>query len=211
MSRYGLIVNVDKCIGCMACFVACKEENKVAPGIQWNQIHRNENIKAQIINYYRVSCMHCGKPACLPVCPPKAIHRGANGKILVNQFKCIGCKMCLAACPYGVPKFNETGRTNYFETAPLTEAPKQPHQVRPAGRAERCTLYTHRTKEGMLPKCVEVCPPKALVFVNWDQLKDEQKALAEKAVALNAAAGTEPKVRYVSTWCNISEIKDKMA
>ena len=88
MSQLGIIVNVDKCIGCQACFVACKEENKVAPGIQWNQIHRAENLQDRIINYFRVSCQHCDNPACLPVCPAKAIYKGPHGEVLVDQSKC---------------------------------------------------------------------------------------------------------------------------
>ena len=78
MSQFGIIVNVDKCIGCQACFVACKEENKVAPGIQWNQIHRAENLQDRIINYFRVSCQHCDNPACLPVCPANSFFRGPH-------------------------------------------------------------------------------------------------------------------------------------
>lgn len=99
MSQFGIIVNVDKCIGCQACFVACKEENKVAPGIQWNQIHRAENLQDRIINYFRVSCQHCDNPACLPVCPAKAIYKGPHGEVLVDQSKCIGC----GACAMGLP------------------------------------------------------------------------------------------------------------
>ena len=99
MSQFGIIVNVDKCIGCQACFVACKEENKVAPGIQWNQIHRAENLQDRIINYFRVSCQHCDNPACLPVCPAKAIYKGPHGEVLVDQSKCIGCGACASACP----------------------------------------------------------------------------------------------------------------
>ncbi len=98
MSQFGIIVNVDKCIGCQACFVACKEENKVAPGIQWNQIHRAENLQDRIINYFRVSCQHCDNPACLPVCPAKAIYKGPHGEVLVDQSKCIGCGACVASC-----------------------------------------------------------------------------------------------------------------
>lgn len=98
MSRYGILVNVDNCIGCQACFIACKQENKVAPDIQWNQIHRDENEKANVINYYRMSCQHCDNPACMKVCPMKAIYKGPNGEVLVDQSKCVGCKACLAAC-----------------------------------------------------------------------------------------------------------------
>lgn len=211
MSRYGMIVNVDKCIGCMACFVACKEENKVAPDIQWNQIHRKEDEKAQIINYYRMSCQHCDKPACLPVCPAKAIYKGANGEVLVDQTKCIGCQMCKAACPYGAPKFNTAGKTSYFDKPALVQTALLPHQKRTPGKAERCTLCVHRTSQGLMPKCVEVCPTKTLVFVDYDNLKDDQKALLEKSAALNAKAGTEPKVRYVSTYCDIANMTEKMA
>ena len=103
MSQFGIIVNVDKCIGCQACFVACKEENKVAPGIQWNQIHRAENLQDRIINYFRVSCQHCDNPACLPVCPAKAIYKGPHGEVLVDQSKCISCGACAGTCPVGAP------------------------------------------------------------------------------------------------------------
>ena len=107
MSQFGIIVNVDKCIGCQACFVACKEENKVAPGIQWNQIHRAENLQDRIINYFRVSCQHCDNPACLPVCPAKAIYKGPHGEVLVDQSKCIGCGACTAVCTAGnLTEFN---------------------------------------------------------------------------------------------------------
>ena len=114
MSRFGIIVNVDKCVGCHACAIACKEENQVAPGIFYERVERFENIADNFINWFRVSCMHCDKPACMPVCPAKAIHRGPAGEVLVDQKKCIGCRMCERACPYGAPKFNASGETNYF-------------------------------------------------------------------------------------------------
>ena len=114
MSRFGIIVNVDKCVGCHACAIACKEENQVAPGIFYERVERFENIADNFINWFRVSCMHCDKPACMPVCPVKAIHRGPAGEVLVDQKKCIGCRMCERACPYGAPKFNASGETNYF-------------------------------------------------------------------------------------------------
>ena len=170
MSQFGIIVNVDKCIGCQACFVACKEENKVAPGIQWNQIHRAENLQDRIINYFRVSCQHCDNPACLPVCPAKAIYKGPHGEVLVDQSKCISCGACAMACPYGAPKFNRSGKTSYWDGPALASVPLQPHQQRTPGKAERCTLCVQRTSNGQVPKCVEACAVKALTFVDYDNL-----------------------------------------
>lgn len=210
MSQYGMIVDVDKCIGCQACFVACKEENKVAPGIQWNQIHRIENPTEMIINYFRVSCQHCDNPACLPVCPAKAIFKGPHGEVLVDAAKCIGCGMCAAACPYGAPKFNREGKTEYFDAPVLAAVPLKAHQQRPAGKAERCTLCVHRTSEGLVPKCVEACAIKALTFVDYDNLTDEQKAMLAKSVALNEKAGTKPKLRYIASHCDITGSQEKM-
>ena len=71
MSKYGIIVNADDCVGCHACFVACKEENQVAPGVKWNHLERLEHPAEEVIEYFRVSCMHCENPACMKVCPVK--------------------------------------------------------------------------------------------------------------------------------------------
>lgn len=150
MSRYGIIVNVDRCAGCFACAVACKEENQVAPGIFWEKIKRDENVRDNVINWFRMSCMHCDDPACMKVCPMKAIHKGPHGEVLVDQQKCIGCKMCANACPYDVPVFNTEGRTSYFgDKQPLVVRPAKPHTERTPGKAEHCTLCVHRTERGL--------------------------------------------------------------
>lgn len=110
MSKYGIIVNADDCVGCHACFVACKEENQVAPGVKWNHLERLEHPAEEVIEYFRVSCMHCENPACMKVCPVKAVYFGPHGEVLIDQKKCIGCKGCLAACPYGAPKFSDPNK-----------------------------------------------------------------------------------------------------
>ena len=114
MSKYGIIVNADDCVGCHACFVACKEENQVAPGVKWNHLERLEHPAEKVIEYFRVSCMHCEDPDCMKVCPVKAVYFGPHGEVLIDQKKCIGCKGCLAACPYGAPKFSDPNKQSYY-------------------------------------------------------------------------------------------------
>lgn len=121
MSKYGIIVNADDCVGCHACFVACKEENQVAPGVKWNHLERLEHPAEEVIEYFRVSCMHCENPACMKVCPVKAVYFGPHGEVLIDQKKCIGCKGCLAACPYGAPKFSDPNKQSYTETSNRSE------------------------------------------------------------------------------------------
>ena len=132
--KFGIIVNTNECVGCHACFTACKEENQVLPGVKWNRIDRIEHEKARVIEYFRLSCMHCEDPACMKVCPVKAIHKGPRGEVLVDQSKCIGCQFCAMACPYGVRYLNEE-----------------------EGVVEKCTLCQQRTAQGELPQCVSQC------------------------------------------------------
>ncbi len=208
MAKYGLLVNVDACIGCHACFVACKEENQVAPGIAWNRIDRVEDRKALRIHYFRTSCQHCENPACLAACPTKAVHKGKFGEVLVDQSKCIGCQRCLAACPYGAPQFNTEGVTSYWpDKTPLVERVLEAHQTRTPGKAEHCTLCSHRLKDGRKPACVEHCPTGALKLVDLE--KPEERKAWEAAQKMTEKAGTEPKVRYRSSGVNFAEIELK--
>ena len=92
----------------------------------------------------------------------------------------------------------------------MAPVPLRPHQQRTPGKAERCTLCVQRTSNGQVPKCVEACAVKALTFVDYDNLTPEQKALVDKSVALNEAAGTKPKVRYIASYMDIAGRQEKM-
>ncbi len=210
MSKYGILFDADKCIACQACFVACKEENQVDPGMQWVRIERREDPKARIITYFRASCQHCDEPACLKVCPAKAISKGRFGEVAVDQSKCIGCKACLAACPYGAPQFNDAKKTSYFGgKAPLAVRELEPWQKHVPGKAEHCTLCPQRLGEGRLPACVENCSTGALTLIDYDALKPEEAALLKRAQMMTAKAGTQPKVRYLSSHVNFAEMSIK--
>ena len=130
--------------------------------------------------------------------------------MVIDTTKCIGCGACAMACPYGAPKFNRSGKTSYWDVPALASVPLRPHQQRTPGKAERCTLCVQRTSNGQVPKCVEACAVKALTFVDYDNLTPEQKALVDKSVALNEAAGTKPKVRYIASYMDIAGRQEKM-
>ena len=199
MSKYGIIVNAVKCVGCHACFAACKAENLTAPGVRWNHLERVEHMNEGIVDYFRVSCMHCEEPKCMAVCPAKAISKGPHGEVLVDGAKCIACHMCEAACPYHAPKFSDPEKQSYFGAKmPLCAADPKPWTTRPAGKAEHCTLCVHRTSEGGKPACVEACPTGALTFVDYEKPDDKSAALIRTAQMMNEAAGTGPKVRFIS-------------
>lgn len=206
--RYGIIAVADRCMGCHSCFTACKEENQVAPNVQWNHVERVEHVKAGVIDYFRVSCMHCDDPACMKVCPMKAITKGPHGEVLVDDKKCIGCRMCENACPYHAPKFSDPKVQSYFgEKASLSTLGARAGNVRTAGRAEHCTLCVNRTSKGLKPACVEACPSQALVLVDYDNPTPEMKSLIDRAQMINEAAGTKPKVRFVSKHTDFKTLK----
>ncbi|MFR6360177.1 MAG: 4Fe-4S dicluster domain-containing protein [Sutterella wadsworthensis] len=157
-----------------------------------------------------MSCMHCDDPACMKVCPMKAIHKGPHGEVLVDQQKCIGCKMCANACPYDVPVFNTEGRTSYFgDKQPLVVRPAKPHTERTPGKAEHCTLCVHRTERGLLPACVEACGIHAMTLVDYDSKDPEVQALIKRSICLSEEAGTQPKVRYICSNMDFKSVKLK--
>ena len=158
-----------------------------------------------------MSCNHCSDPACMKVCPMKAIHKGPHGEVLVDQQKCIGCKMCANACPYDVPVFNTEGRTSYFgDKQPLVVRPAKPHTERTPGKAEHCTLCVHRTERGLLPACVEACGIHAMTLVDYDNPTPETAKLIEAARPMNEAAGTHPKIRYIARHMDAAKMAVKL-
>ncbi len=161
MTQLGWSIDLSKCIGCHACAVACKAENNTYPqtsplivrngralAVNWRWVIYKEN--GTYPNPTRVfitsACNHCEEPACLKSCPVGAISkRESDGIVLIDQDKCIGCKYCVWACPYGAPQFNENTK-----------------------KVEKCTFCVHRIDAGLPPACVTTCPGKALNFEEFD-------------------------------------------
>jgi Fe-S-cluster-containing dehydrogenase component len=147
--RNAIVVNLDKCIGCRACEVTCKNENGIALGEHWNKVLEVVNDKdtyPYVEQYFLPTmCQQCEDAPCVHVCPTGASYRNDNGVVLINKSVCIGCKYCMMACPYGVRAWNSTYRC-----------------------VEKCTLCQQLTTIGELPMCVRICAGEARYYGDLD-------------------------------------------
>lgn len=167
----GFFLNLDRCVACQACAVACKAYHLLAPGVQWRHVVNvwAGQYPAPLQRTLSYSCMHCGQPSCLRACPVGAIsQRPEDGLVLVDGELCIGCRACGEACPYGVPQFEADGTMS------------------------KCDLCADRLALGEQPICVGTCPSDALLFGSLDALAalvyEKQGAIARLLSGQNQPA-----------------------
>ncbi len=197
--RYGMVIDLKKCVGCMACTVACKAENQTRPGIFWNIVKDQEFGEYPAVTrvFMPVICMHCKEAPCVKVCPTGASHRREDGIVKIDDDKCIGCKYCIEACPYGARYFNGDA-AGYFGSE-LTEMEKIGYARHKQGVVEKCTFCVHLLEKGKEPACVQTCIGKARYFGDLDDPDSEVSRLirARHASQLLKELGTEPSVYYL--------------
>jgi len=160
MSHYALVIDLDRCIGCHSCEIACKNENGVALGSYWNKVLQVGPVGTypDLHEYFLPSqCMQCENAPCVHVCPTGASYRDAETNIvLIEKAKCIGCQYCMMACPYGVRSWNTEEKV-----------------------VEKCTLCRQLTSVGEVPACVGACCGNARYYGDLDDpTSDASKALA---------------------------------
>lgn len=203
MTKLGMLIDLRRCIGCQTCSNACKMQNNVPMGALWTRTvtdmcERADGAVGSFPNlereYIPLACQHCENPACEKVCPTGATYKDDLGRVEVDYDKCIGCRMCMAACPYNVRMFNwsEPVRDPDFNYGDARVP------VRPKGVAEKCTLCKERTDDDVAPLCVVCCPTNARTFGDWDDPdSDVSKKAATGTFALLADKGTSPQIRYI--------------
>lgn len=182
MSHNCIVVNLDRCTGCFGCEIACKMENNVALGQRWSKVFTVGPV-GEYPNMTRYAlptmCQQCKDAPCVHVCPTGASYRDSNTNVvLVDKEKCIGCKYCMMACPYGVRSWNKTEKC-----------------------VEKCTLCGQLTSAGKLPACVKSCAAGARFYGDLDDPNsDVSKELAKypaDAVHTLEDQGNGPCMHYI--------------
>ena len=218
--RWAMLLDIRKCVGCHACSVACASENKLPPGVLYRPVHEYE--RGQYPNATRTflprPCMQCDKPPCVNACPLKGKGgatwketRGvANGVVVIDYARCIGCGKCVPACPYGARTLDDG--SNQTDGAIAREAYESAASYEygvvrsrsgasiPVGNARKCHFCVHRLAAGMLPQCITTCIGRAGYFGDENDPKSllSEVKKANKVQILKAAKGTAPRVYYVA-------------
>jgi len=156
-----IAINIEKCLGCKSCEMACAVAHSASKVLQEaiQELPRPQRrVRVQTAGGFAVplQCRHCEDAPCIAVCPTAAIHRHqADGPVLIEQDRCIGCKLCIVVCPFGVIEVSSDAKA-----------------------VVKCDLCIERTRTGQEPACVEACPTKALKLVSEKELAAGKRQLA---------------------------------
>ena len=204
--HYGMAIDLQLCFGCTECAVACKSNNNLPNNMWWNRVLTDggdypdtaKGTYPQVcMAHYPVGCQHCANPACAKVCPVGATWRDEKTGIVVQDVdKCIGCRMCMGACPYSARTFNWE-EPAYAVDFPLGDFDAPKHV---AGVVEKCTFCANRLARGEEPACMEHCPGRARYWGDLDDPgSDVSRAIAGRpTVRLLEDKGTEPSLYYLA-------------
>ena len=203
-----MVIDMEACIGCNRCAYACQATNDTASDHLWNVVLHDEDTYDKPVFIPR-PCMHCEHAPCVEVCPVKATFHREDGLVVMDYDRCIGCRYCMVACPYGARVFNWEKNTEENPQVPTWGTPEV--ERRPRGVVEKCTFCIHRLDaaaerglrpgydDAATPACCVVCPTEARRFGDMRDLESPAvKAMhGRQAVVLRGELGTHPRVFYL--------------
>lgn len=201
MTRYAMVIDRKRCVGCDACAISCKQTNGTGPGVFWSRVLKTEEgvYPSARQKFTPVLCNQCENPSCVSVCPVGATYKREDGIVAVDSDRCIGCRYCIAACPYEVRNLVKDNETGYYGELGLTPFEAARYSEHVPGTVEKCTFCSERVDEGKQPACVQCCPSRARIFGDLDDPESEvAKLVADRPTTrLQIECGTEPQVYYV--------------
>lgn len=199
--RYGMVIDLKRCIGCYGCQTACKAENGTPPGVFYTRVlkqERGEFPNASLLSL-PVMCNHCSDPPCVKVCPTGAsfVHQD-DGIVDIDSAKCVGCRSCMMACPYS-NRYHVPERLNYYGDKGPTPFEEYWNRRSQEGIVAKCNFCRDRVKAGQAPACVANCPTVARYFGDLDDPTSEVSRLIRErgGFTLHPEKGTRPNVYYL--------------
>lgn len=207
--KFVMVIDLAKCDGCGKCTDACNKMHFLPPQKEWIEVLTMQDTPESAPYYFPKPCYHCDDPPCTKVCPVDATFKREDGIVAIDNDRCIGCRFCMAACPYSVRLFNWTEPTLKPSFEELDAAPERVFQSK-KGCVEKCDFCPHMAREGKLPGCVTGCPQNAIYF--GDQNEDTVTCLDGETLRFSTLLedragyrpleelGTSPRVYYLPAY-----------
>lgn len=204
--KWVMVIDLAKCDGCKACTKACRKMHFVPPFQEWIKVYEVNDNPAAGAYFLPRPCMQCDNPPCVRGCPTGATFKRTDGIVMQDNDRCIGCRNCIAQCPYSARAFNwgEPPHSAEETANPYSMEVSYPHRK---GVVEKCIFCSHMLREGQLPACAQACEMGAVYF--GDQFEDavanrkgetiQLSKIAQRGAAfrLMEDLGTEPRVYYL--------------
>jgi phenylacetyl-CoA:acceptor oxidoreductase subunit 1 len=208
--RWGMVVDLNRCVGCQTCTIACKHANDTPPGVQWRRVLDVEqgtfpNVQREFLV---TGCQHCAEPPCVPVCPTGATRQRLDGMVTMDYDLCIGCAYCAVACPYQARTIVHD--REWFYGRETIQEQAVAHEER-MGVAQKCTFCAERVDEGLeagripgldldyTPACSASCIASAIHFGDFNDPASNVSRLVEENASfqMHAQLGTDPQIKYL--------------
>ncbi|OEH86884.1 hypothetical protein BHU72_01070 [Desulfuribacillus stibiiarsenatis] len=166
----GFLINLDKCIGCKGCEMACQNEHRLLEKRR-RKITGFDDRQRDVSGFISMACNHCESPACIAVCPKHCFKKRRNGIVFHDALHCSGCKSCVGACPFGAPKY-----------------------ITITGKVDKCNMCAERLEHGLQPACTSSCITGALSLIN---LSANENMYCRLPANIKMAQFTKPSVRFI--------------
>lgn len=223
--KFVMVIDLAKCKNALKCQSACNKHHYITGDNAWLKVYKMQETEESAPYWMPTTCMHCDKPACVTVCPVDATFKRKDGIVLIDNERCIGCRFCMAACPYSTRVFNwedpQEGKMSEISMhmEHMEYTPEHAGLPSVKGTVDKCDFCPHQAQKNELPHCVTACPNGVFYFgdryedtvTNGQETLRLKKLLEEKAgYRLMESLGTEPSVYYLPPVDRLVNFEDGM-